>query len=67
VIGIFNVIGIIAAIATMNILDIVLRLFTATWFIMMLYRDCLEYRLYFFASYVVQEIVIYVIEAYVFY
>jgi hypothetical protein len=66
-IGILNLIGVIAAIFTLNILDMALRLFTAVWFVLMVYKDCQAYRLYFFVSYVIQEIIIYIIEAYVFY
>lgn len=67
VIGVLNLVGIIAAITTMNILDMALRLFTAVWFVLMILKDCQEYRLYFFVSYVIQEIIIYIIEAFVFY
>ena len=67
VIGILNLIGIVVAIVTMNILDMALRLFTAVWFVLMVYKDCQEYRLYFFVSYIIQEIIIYIIEAYVFF
>jgi hypothetical protein len=35
--------------------------------VLMIVRDCQEYRLYFFVSYVIQEIIIYIIEAFVFY
>ena len=45
VIGVLNLVGIIAAITTMNILDMALRLFTAVWFVLMILKDCQEYRL----------------------
>ena len=65
--GCVNLASLLVAMINTDLLGIFLKMFTATWFIIMMVKDSKWRRFGFFASYLAEVLIQFIIELYVFY